>query len=182
MEDSPAVKSRTVRVDVAFVCPAGQSVSPQSLSTDPVHPNRHTFHCRLHPKPPLEHAAGGEKGNKQPAASLVLLQGEDQKLPGGHPVDCCICLPGLLGLHRSLIFTPMSFCQNAAVRWLPHLSLLLQWLRVNSPGAIPECASALAPDTQEIPFKLPPRLGPQLPLQFDSWLSPAASWLLLPYT
>lgn len=89
--------------------------------------------------------AGGEKGSQQPAASLVPLQGEDQKLPGRASSGLLYLSawsPGPLS-HRSLIFTPMSFCQNAgsAVGCLTCFPPFLQWLRVNPPGAIPSNVS-----------------------------------------
>lgn len=77
----------------------------------------------------------------QPAASLVLFQGEDQQLPGRASSGLwylSVWSPGPLS-HRSLIFTSMSSCQNAgcAISCLTCFLPFLQWLRVNPLGAIP---------------------------------------------
>lgn len=109
----------------------------RAFPLDPAHPNRHLSGCRLHLKPPLRARwVGGEKGSQQPAASLVPLQGEDQKLPGRASSGLLYLSawsPGPLS-HRSLIFTPMSFCQNASAVPLAAspASPFLQWLRSKS--------------------------------------------------
>ena len=92
---------------------------------------------------PLEHA--GWRREMQPAASLVPVQGGDQQLPGRASsglLYLSVWSPGPLS-HRSLIFTSMSFCQNAgsAVSCLTCFLPFLQWLRVNPPGAIPSNVS-----------------------------------------
>lgn len=180
MEDSPAEKG-TVRVDVPCH-PAGQSVTepfpliPFILIDTPFIAGYSNL--------PLEHAGWRREGSQQPAASLVPLQGEDQKLPGRASSGLLYLSawsPGPLS-HRFLIFTPMSFCQNAgrvplaASTLLPPLPAVAQ---SKSSRAIPSNVSPhwlLTPKRYH--SSCPQGLVPSYLCSLIPGSPPAASWLL----